>query len=401
MQPFVKKYQPKKLSEFIGQKKPLEELKNFISHFSAQKKKAALLFGPSGTGKTCSAHAIASEMELEIVEVNASEFRSQSQINLKIGNAIKQRSLFSKGKVILIDEVDGIAGVEDRGGLQAVIKLIECTSYPIILTMADCSDHKYDSLKRKCLNIEFSQINNDDIVSFLKELCKKEKISIEDTALRSLARFSGGSLNSALNDLQSLSEQKKHLTKDDIDFLGFRDHIEHIKNAMLRIFKTTDIKIALSAFENVAEDSDERFLWMDENLPKEYTNPEDLANAYDALSKADIFRRRIRINQHYRFLIYINAYLTAGIALAKKEKYPKQIVYEETKRLLKIFWSNQKSMKKKEIAKKIAGKTHCSKKSAMRDVIYYREIFRKNKHSSEKITAELELTPEEVEWMRK
>src|SRR3989338_5800752 len=401
MEPLVKKYSPKSLKEFVSQKKQIDELKSFIENYKKQKKKAALLYGASGTGKTCVVHILAKEYNLELVEVNASEFRNQSQIDLKIGNAIRQMSLFSRGKLILIDEADGIAGVEDRGGLQAVIKLIEETTYPIILTMIDCSDHKYDSMKRKCNLIEFTPLENDEVVDYLKDVCKKENISIDDTALRSLARFSGGSLNSALNDLQSISEQKKHISKDDVDFLGFRDHTEQITGALLRILKTTDINIALSAFDGVKENQDQQFLWLDENLPKEYTQAEDIANAYDSMSKADIYRRRIRINQYYRFMVYINAYLTAGISLGKKEKYQKQITYEETKRLLKIFWANQKSFKRKDIAKKIAKAAHCSAKSAFKDMVYYRTMFKKSKEFAGKIVAELEFTDEEVEWMKK
>ena len=69
----------------------------------------------------------------------------------------------------------------------------------------------------------------------------------------------------------------------------------------LRFYKSTDPNVAITAFENVEEKLDQQLLWIDENLPKEYTKPEDLAKAYDKLSKADVFNRRIRRWQHYRF----------------------------------------------------------------------------------------------------
>ena len=129
---------------------------------------------------------------------------------------------------------------------------------------------------------------------------------------------------SALNDLQCIAEKNSNINKENLDSLGYRDLQESIFNALMRIFKTTDISTALTSFDNVKEDLDEQFLWLDENIPKEYTKPEDLANAYDALSKANIFNRRITRNQYWRFLVYINAHLTAGVALAKEEKYQKQ-----------------------------------------------------------------------------
>jgi len=46
------------------------------------------------------------------------------------------------------------------------------------------------------------------------------------------------------------------------------------------VFKTTDLKVALSAFDNVDENLDKMSLWIDENLPSEYKNPIELARAY-------------------------------------------------------------------------------------------------------------------------
>src|SRR3989338_6576521 len=89
-------------------------------------------------------------------------------------------------------------------------------------------------------------------------------------------------------------------TKESLEELHERNKVDSIINALIKIFRTTDPKIALSAFENVEENLDEQLLWIDENLPREYTKAEDLANAYDKLSKADVFSRRIRRWQHYR-----------------------------------------------------------------------------------------------------
>ena len=100
MMPFITKYSPKKISDIVNQDAGVKELENFILNFNKQKKRAALVYGHSGTGKTSSVYAIGREHGMEVVEVNASEFRNQEQINMKIGNAIRQRSLFSKEKLM-------------------------------------------------------------------------------------------------------------------------------------------------------------------------------------------------------------------------------------------------------------------------------------------------------------
>src|SRR3989338_5315030 len=163
MQPLTRKYEPRTCKEIIGQDSSLRELQNFIINFKKQKKKAALIYGTSGTGKTCSVYALANELGLEVYEVNASDFRNAEQINQKVGSAIKQHSLFSKGKIILVDEIDGLSGTRDRGGLQAIINIIEKSSFPIILTATNTWDYKFNSLRRKAEMVEFAPLDYLDI----------------------------------------------------------------------------------------------------------------------------------------------------------------------------------------------------------------------------------------------
>ena len=402
MLPFTIKYQPKKISEIIGQDTAIKNLKNFVVNFKRQKKNAALLYGPSGVGKTISVHALANELNLEILEVNASDVRNAEQINSLVGSAVGQMSLFSKGKIILVDEIDGLSGMKDRGGLLAITKLIEKSSFPMILTMTNPWDYKFNKLRRKTEMIEFKPLDYLPIFEILKNICKNEKIKFEEIILKGLARRAGNDVRAAINDLETLSIETKELTKKSLEELGERNQQDSILNALFKIFKTTDPKIAISAFDNVKENLDEQLLWLDENLPKEYTNPEDLAKAYDKLSKADVFNRRIKRWQHWRFLIYINALITAGIAVSKKEKYKHHIQYKPTVKLLKLWWAKQKSMKKKAIAEKIGERIHCSTKEALKSTLHYLQAaFKKNKIFRDELINELDLSREEVEWLKK
>ena len=364
MQPLTRKYEPRTCKEIIGQDSSLKELQNFIINFKKQKKKAALIYGPSGTGKTCSVYALANDIGLEVYEVNASDFRNAEQINQKVGSAIKQHSLFSKGKIILVDEIDGLSGTRDRGGISAISQLIEETTFPIILTATNPWDDKFSRLRSRSTLVKFDHLAPECVFKILKHICVKEKLNVNDDNLKLLARRAGGDIRSAINDLQTLAS--KEITKEGVDELAERNRQDTIINALLKIFKTTDPKIAIDALENVDEDLNEVMLWIDENLPKEYEKPIDLARAYDKLSKADVFNRRIKRWQHWRFLVYVSALLTGGIALSKDEKYKKLVEYKRSGRILKMWWAKQKSMKKTAIAKNIADKTHTSKKEIIK-----------------------------------
>lgn len=58
-------------------------------------------------------------------------------------------------KQLLMDEVDGMDGNADRGGIQALIKIIETTTSPVICIANDYQNRKIQSLRNHCLDIKF------------------------------------------------------------------------------------------------------------------------------------------------------------------------------------------------------------------------------------------------------
>lgn len=399
--PWIRKYVPKKIDEIIGQDSAISQMREFVESFSKQKKKAMLIYGPSGSGKTVSVHALAKELGLEIIEVNASDVRNKEQIIHRIGSAARQMSLFSKGKIILIDEIDGLSGTKDRGGIPAIIKIIKDSSFPIFLTLQNPWGNKYSSLRNKMQLAEFLPLSHKDAAEVLERICKEENIESEEGSLITLGRRCAGDIRAAINDLQTIFIKEGNITRKAIDELGERNQTDTIIQALTKIFKSTDPKITITAFDTVDEDLDTAMLWIDENLPKEYEKPEDLARAYDMLSRADVFRRRIRRWQHWRFLVYINSLISAGVAVSKDERYKKFVQYKPTGRILKMWWAKQKNMKKKAIARKIAMKTHTSTKEMMKNIDYFSVIFKNNKSMANEIAENLELDKEEIAWLKK
>jgi len=399
-QPWIRKYSPGRISEVIGQDSAISFLKDYIDNYKKQKKKAVLIYGSSGSGKTSSIYALAEDMNLEVVEMNASDFRNKDQINSIAGAASQQMSLFGGSKVILIDELDGIAGRQDFGGVASIAKLISESKFPIIMTLQNPYDKKFSSIRSKCEMLKFEDLDANAIFTILKNIADKEGIKYNDSNLKRLARRNKGDARGAINDLQILTSEGK-LEESTIDELSERNRTENMLQALVKVFKSTDPLIADSAFDNVEEDLNECLFWLDENLPKEYTNPEDLARAYEKLSRADVFKGRIRRWQHWRFLTYVNSLLTAGVAVSKDSKNKKFIAYKPTGRILKMWWAKQKSMKKKAIAEKLARKTHSSVKEQIKTIDYFKQIFKNNKEMSKKIANYLDLDKEEVAWLKK
>ena len=72
------KYRASCFIDIKGQDIAIDRIKAFVRNFPG--KKAIVLHGPPGTGKTSLAYALASEINAEILELNASDLRNREQI---------------------------------------------------------------------------------------------------------------------------------------------------------------------------------------------------------------------------------------------------------------------------------------------------------------------------------
>ena len=392
------KYAPKNEAQVFGQQMAVSRLKDFITNYKTQKHKAALLHGPIGVGKTSSVYALAKQLGFDVVEINSSELRNEDAMKTFMGAALGQQSLFFTPKIVLIDEVDNISGVKDRGCVPAMLKAIERSTFPVIITANDITDGKLKPLMKTSLLIEFHILQYRTIAHGLQWVCEQEGVQFDEKTLNSLARHVGGDMRAALLDLHGCIISGK-VDYNAVTGLTDRKRTETIMNALTIIFKSTSVENALPVLDDIDMDQNEIMLWIDANLPKEYLDPVSLARAYEHLARADVFQGRIRKRQHWRFMVYISNLLTAGISSAKESRNPQFVAYKQTMRLLQLWQAKMKYAQKKEIAVKLAIATHTSKKVAIEQIPYLQEIFRHRREG--KNFEELDLSAEEVEWLRK
>jgi replication factor C large subunit len=384
--PLIEKYRAKKFSEIKGQSTVISQILSFYKMFP--KKKALILTGPAGTGKTSFAIALANEFDLELFELNASDLRNKLKLEEVLKPAIYQSSLFKKGKLILMDEADGITGT-DRGGLPELIALIEKTSSPIIITANDIWQQKFSLLRRKCQLITLKEPSSLIILEILKEIVIKEGKNVGISTLELITKKSKGDIRAALNDLQialNFGEQEFILDNQE------REKEESIFEVLKKVFQSPPEKDILGIYDKTNLQLDEIILWIEENIPEAYSG-QALTKAFEALSKADIFKGRIYRQQHWRFLIYENFFLSAGICSATKLKTKKFTKYNKPSRILKIWLSNQKNAKKKSIVAKYSQLTHMSKKKAMKESFLLPLIISEKEHKK------LDLNSEEIAYL--
>ena len=380
------KYKPLYFKDIKGQEDAILKIKVFMKNFP--RKKAIILYGPVGVGKTSLAYALAKEMNAEIIEINASDLRDKEQMKKIIGSASQQSSLFAKNKVLLIDEIDGITK-DDKGGLMELLILIDKTNFPIIMTANDIWDKKFSQLRQKSELIEMKDISYSDILLFLREVAKKENLNFTDEVLKILAIKANGDIRAALNDLQTITEG--------INVVEISERNKEISvfNILKIIFQDITRDDVISLFDKTNLDLDEITLWIEENIPNVYKK-EELYSAFEALSKADIFNKRIIKQQYWRFLVYRNILLSAGISVSKKQGRLGFIKYTKPTRILKIWTIKQKNIYKKNIAQKYAYQCHISIKTAMKEFPIIKQII----ISNEKIQKDLKLEQDEILFLK-
>ena len=374
------KYAPRTSKDVLGQEWPISNLKRCISN-----NKSAVVFGGVGNGKTSSVYAIANELGYEVFEINSSDFRNKEKITSVLDSAVNQASLFNPKKVILIDDIDALSGVKDRGGLQVITEMISKSKFPFVLTSYDIDDSKFKDLKRKCSLIEFNIINSSYVFDILRNICENENVNVKDDLLKNIARKSGGDVRSAINELNMV-----FYVNQDNDFF-YKNNRADINDLLNLIFKSKNTIAIEQVFNDIDENIDDVMLWVDENLPLVYKG-KDLSDAYDKLSKADLFKGRIRNRQYYRYMVYQKYFMSSGVAMSKSEKLSFENSYKRNSRILKIWIANRKNMKKKAICEKIAEKIHLSKKKAFQEFPFMQKFI------TNEVSYELELNDEELEY---
>lgn len=411
---WAEKYRPRKLADVVGNPTAVNDLRRWAESWErgTPKQKAVVLMGDPGVGKTSSALALAREFGWGAIEMNASDLRNADAIRRIAAQGAKNETFTDSGeyisiknggrKLIILDEADNIFGKEDYGGVAAITHTIRDTAQPIILIVNDyyALTRRSPSLKKMCLSIKFSKIHKSSIIKLLKNICQNEDITISNEALIALAEHSNGDIRSAINDLESLCLGKRKITEKDVAVLGHRDTSINIFKAITEIFKATSYIRAKESIYELNEDPEHLLLWVDENMPLEYKKPDDLAAAYDPLSRASIYMGRVRRRQHYKLWGYATDLMTAGVALSKSGPYHGYTRYQFPSWL--TLMSRTKGIRaiQKSVNEKISTKCHTSSYVTQTSIFpYFRYLFEHEKDFSISFIRNLELDIEEIAYL--
>lgn len=352
----VEKYFPKNFSEIKGQQALVKDILAWINTWGSEKK-ALLIYGPPGSGKTTMVKVLAKELGYDLIELNASDKRDQTALNRIVGNAASSKTLFGYKKIILLDEADNIHGKEDFGGAKALLEIIKNTQNPIILT-ANSYWEVSQAIRENCKLVQFKRLQSRTVFARLKEIAVAEGINADEKVLLKIAEQSGGDMRAAINDLDSLG---KNIAMGDEKLVGSRDTEASIFEALSKLYTSNTIDVRKEFF-NIDKKPDELLLWIDENTPKAYKG-KDLLNSMNLISKSDIYLKRALNTRNYSMWKYASDLMTGGVSVAgiTDSRY---IPFSPPK-YFQVLGSSKKARETNNvILDKIGKKCHCSRKIA-------------------------------------
>lgn len=235
-QVIARKYRPQTFADLTGQ----EHISRTLGYALDQQRlhHAYLFSGVRGTGKTTSARILAKGLNchrgvtsqpclqcpscleiatgnsLDVLEIDAASNTGVDNVRDVIINNIALAPARDRYKVFVIDEVHMLS----NSAFNALLKTLEEPPKHVVFIMATTELHKVpDTILSRCQQFEFRQIPAEKIFQRLRTIADNEKIQINDTALREIARAGAGSLRDAQSSFdQVIAFSGAEISEDDV-----------------------------------------------------------------------------------------------------------------------------------------------------------------------------------------
>jgi len=194
---WTEQYRPENLSGVFGQEKIVSFFKE-IGKRDVSTWPHFIFYGPPGVGKTTMAYAIASQYDLDIIEMNASHYRHVDDMENEIFSVVKQIPEKGTRKILFLDEADGLTPTA-QWSLRR--KMEEYSNATLFILACNYDAKIIPAVYDRCLEFYFNGLDLDAFKLITKNIYKKEgKDKIPpDSDVEKLMTASGGSARSYTN----------------------------------------------------------------------------------------------------------------------------------------------------------------------------------------------------------
>ena len=304
----------------------LDEWKN-----GTPRKKALLLVGPPGVGKTSVARAIAQDMGWNVIELNASDARNAAAIRKVATHGSTHRSLFhnpnekKQRTLVLLDEVDHLSGglravsqdrIEkaiqgnddtgkdvslkgDSGGKAELLNLLAETRQPVILACNEIMglwgrgsswSSTRDRFTKHLQTITFERASDEALRRIARRVLREENLDFEDAAIETLVENNPGDLRALVRDLQVLSSTSTGtLTKAMVAsqaLAGHRDTSEGVFPGLDKLYRSVNAEEAVRIGRSIEKSPPDMINWVHWNNAGLFPNPQSIKRGNQSLSTA-------------------------------------------------------------------------------------------------------------------
>lgn len=319
-------YRPQRVEQMVGNEDVRIAVIKWMSGWVSGTK-PLLLIGPPGVGKTTIVHALARQFDYDLVEMNASDVRNRDSIEARIKPIFANTSLFGRRILLFLDEVDGISGREDSGGLDALVELIKEPTVPVIMA-ANEKSAKMKELAKGCKVLEFDPVPPRLLLMFLDHILAKEKAKLGPGDKVSIVVNSGGDIRSLLNSAQSRAAGYATTSNTDVTEIDIADAISGYfsakdKRTAVQVLARADAAFPDPRYEAMSPDARRKDMvaaLFSSIVSSHNIDRESLAELLDALSRVDVVVGRVSRNRQWRLLRYVRDMLADGLYPKSRDK---------------------------------------------------------------------------------
>jgi len=356
-------YRPQSVEQMIGNEDARLAVMKWLSRW-IDGSRPLLLVGPSGVGKTTLVNVLARKFNYDLIEMNASDTRNREDLETLIMPMFNNTSVFGRTMLLFLDEVDGISGREDAGGIESLVKMMKEPTIPVIMAANTQDNTKIKQLTKVCKIIKFNPIPPRELAMFLEHVLKSHNKQLDTEEKISIVNRSRGDIRSLLNSVQGKVAGYNVMREDifEIDIAG----------AINGYFSSTSLKEAKTFLSHAdATYSDPRFGMSSNERRKDKINAlfssivcsrigyDSMAALLDVLSKVDVIVGRMGRDRRWSLLKYLDNIIAYGLFEKSRNRGIKYNQYSFVWPVMAPIFSRGQSIRI--LLSDLAEKTHMSK----------------------------------------
>jgi replication factor C large subunit len=375
MMMWSEKHRPRTVQEMVGNENArLAAIKWLAGWVSGSR--PLLLVGPPGTGKTTLVHALARQLDYDVVEMNASDMRNKEALQARITPVFQNTAnLIGKKIMLFLDEVDGISGREDTGGLDILIDLMKEPTVPVIMA-ANEKSLKIRKLVKACKMVEFSPVPSRLLLLLLDHILQSEGVKLGPGDRTSIVDNSRGDIRSLLNSAQSRAAGYSTISNKDVVDVDIAYAINGYFNAgsieqAMQFITKADVLYPDPRYRPTSPEERRKDMLaaLFSSIVSSQIEQHDLALLLDVLSRADMMVGRANASRQWHLLKYINSMIATGLYERSRQKGINYSQYAMPWTVMGPIFARSQSTRK--ILNELALALHISRSSAGLFVLPY------------------------------